>query len=375
MATRVEKLSCSGGSATRPIIRKLLVIAFPLLVLFVYFEFNHKGHFEGGGPGGGRHFLKPATKDAPEEDHMKEATATTSEWRCCINATSVNPLKHPSAYGVEDPDHHYVCPNNPSNLSYYYYDGSRPGDIKPVFELDKWKNRTVAIFGGSVSRQMQEQCKWEFSNAADCIYGDAYFLFRRTLVGGGTIKARYAGRDILDLRTLHPKLEKTLTSPSKSRGDVFVILNVASWFDAHSIGKVIDENGTVWDINSQKKKNWVLITNTVSTNNTTPSWLRFENLMERVLKMTLKAVERAALPRQTKIIWRSESRTDCNPIGGSFRAPVRETLQKLHISILNISEATCKYVNQELDDFGPPHLCFPSVVLRHWLMQFQEQFL
>jgi len=171
---------------------------------------------------------------------------------------------------------------------------------------------------------------------------------------------------ILDLRKLHPYLVSNMTA-----GPDFVIFNVGTWWSSKAIGHVIDEHGKMWSIDAKSENDEWYIVNKTSTTDPGPN-VNFRKLMRKAIEMMLKIKH----PRTT-LVWRSEGTTDCPP-GGSYRSAVARALHNTEIPILNISEATCNYLEarHNIDkELKGPHLCFPSVALRHWLIEFQEQFL
>ena len=152
----------------------------------------------------------------------------------------------------------------------------------------------------------------------------------------------------------------------------FVVFNVGLWWSTKTIGYVIDQDGVTWNIGGSKNSEWFVVNKTSSSLGLTPPDVTFATLMRSAIQMMLKVKH----PRTT-LVWRSESTTDCPP-GSSHRGTITPVLKQEKIPILNISEATCNYLlarnNFDKERRGP-HLCFPSVCLRHWMLEFQYRFL
>jgi hypothetical protein len=284
------------------------------------------------------------------------------KWKCCVDSSLVDFQGHPDPKSVvESPRHLYACPEKPSNFSWYFSSGD-PTASRKSLDKEKWKNKKFLFVGGSTTRQMQEQLKWEIPEVSkQASFTFDTFLFKHVPRGGC---CRYDASHSVDLRYLAPNLESSL-----AKGYDFIILNVGTWWDSNSIGRLIDTNGTSWAVNSTKLKDW----NIINANNSSlqPPSVLFAPLMERAFRMMLKIKS-----PNTTLVWRSETKTDCPP-GRGHRGSMANVLKSLDISVLNISEAICSYSMQELDDSAKlgPHLCFPSVGLRHWLLKFQDQFL
>jgi hypothetical protein len=264
---------------------------------------------------------------------------------------------------VENSKHSYGCPEKPSNFSWYFSSGDPTASTKSL-DKEKWKNKKIFFVGGSTTRQMQEQLKWEMPEVSrQASFSFDNFLFELQ----GRWESGYDASHSVDLRNLAPDLHKGLSS-----GYDFIILNVGIWWDTNFIGRVIDTNGTSWAVDSTKGKDWNILNATNSPSLQPPSVL-FSSLMERAFRMMLEIKS-----PNTTLVWRSETKTDCPP-GHGHRGSVTNVLKSLDIPVLNISEATCSYSMQELDGERSaklgPHLCFPSVALRHWLLKFQDQFL
>lgn len=285
----------------------------------------------------------------------------SSQWKCCADPLSIEAVnKHPLLAKVQDPNHNYACPDNPSNFSWFYSTKSNPNKPRQLVR-QKWKNKTICFAGDSTSRQMMEQFRWEMPvEAKTSTQINSYYLYSHQQVG-----KRYHRNDILDLRKLHPDLVSSI-----QRGYHFLVFNAASWWDTPMAGHAIDANGTRWDIAGGHNEEWIIVNKTTSTPKPDFS---FGILMDRAIQMMLKLKH----PR-TKLIWRSESHTNC-PVGTNFRSSIVPVLKKYpEISTLNISQASCDFLEarDQIDEtIGGPHLCFPSVALRHWLLEFQDQFL
>jgi len=292
----------------------------------------------------------------------KTVSLTEPGWKCCTNSYTVNNNPtHLKATMAQEENHNYMCPENPSNFSYYF---SKESLISQRFIWSKW-NTKISLVGGSTTRQMYEQYLWEKPQKArtNVHYAGSStnFLFEWEQVGGC---CNYNRTHILNTLRLAPDLILHLKSAPN-----FLIFNVGSWWSSKAIGTVIDEQNTTWSIHgTPPNQEWI------SDNNSTTNSpdLSFANLMERAIIMMKEKKN-----RKTTLIWRSETHTDC-PVGSSYRSSVVPVLQKHDISILNISQATCNYLalrnNYDRSHTGP-HLCFPSVALRYWLLEFQHQFL
>jgi len=265
---------------------------------------------------------------------------------------------------VQDPSHNYYCPENPANFSWFYSSRSDPNSVRSSLKSEKWTNRSIVFVGGSTSRQMAEQLKWEMPEAANTSARIliSKFLFWHIKADG--IETSYTRSHELDLRSL----DLALIDHLKAAPD-FVVFNVGTWWSTTAIGHVIDENGLRWQIGGLKTEESKIMNDTAS--HPQPN-LKFAHLMESAIKMML-----AVKSPNTTLVWRSESTTDCPP-GQTYRGTISPVLKRLQVPVLNISEATCNYVNirEGYDkEHKGPHLCFPSVALRHWLLEFQEQFL
>ena len=307
-----------------------------------------------------------------EPVYVGTATALGGTWKCCVNSDEVNDLgNHPDAKTVQHKSHDYSCLENPSNFSWYYeIPGSSRSSSSTTktrsFQRWKWDQKSFLFVGGSTQRQMYEQYQWEMPAGAKNAQHNyaARFLFHHIEIGGC---CKYDRSHILDLR----KLEKDFQRQLKAGPD-FVILNVATWWEVGAIGTVIDENGRSWNIaGTPKGQEWTISNQTNEVYDKPPN-LSFATLMNRAFDL----IHKLKHPK-TKLVWRSEGHTDCPP-GQSFRASVTPVLDQAQISVLNISEASCNYQiardNYDANKRGP-HLCFPSVALRHWLLDFQDQFL
>jgi hypothetical protein len=147
------------------------------------------------------------------------------------------------------------------------------------------------------------------------------------------------------------------------------------------VGTVIDEQGLRWSISGfssrmskwTKGQEWEIDNVTIpllGSSQTAPSPpnVTFAAYIERVVKMMLRLQS-----PNTVLVYRSESHTDCNPVGSSYRGTGTEVLTKYNIPVLNISRAACLLDKAQRQQ--GVHVCFPSVGLRHWLLQFQRQFL
>jgi hypothetical protein len=198
---------------------------------------------------------------------------------------------------------------------------------------------------------MQEQLLFEGVPVSHSNYAGGHFLFKRNNTNGACCK--YDASHELDLRELDPSVEAALTSSD------IIVVNVATWWNSNTIGYVTDVTGE--RLRVRNTGNDYAIAD--DTTNDTVSF-KFTDMMERALHMMLAKKLKGAT-----LVWRSESFTGC-PHGD--RGGISKVLQKLGIPILNITEATCKYVEMFPDQKLGPHLCFPSVALRHWLKSLEE---
>ena len=345
---------------------------------------------------------QPNVDDDKEEEEVNDDSSGL--WKCCKNYTSINEnVVRFDSKKVQT--NRYTCPKNPGNFSFYYGDNDDTRDnsdehmhIVPGLKPNLWMNKSFFFVGGSTTRQMLEQFQWEFEHqvtpsSIDSEGYDAQSRFVFKLNQGKSGCCKYDASHGLDLRQLNPTLENYLSIREPKPID-FVIINVGTWWDSNTVGTVIDENGIKWKVDTTydwkviglKKTSSNSVGNTTSNNNssslsstgdgfslqTQHTKVDFASLMERAFKMMNKIKS-----PQTRLIWRTETKTDC-PIGTGYRTPaIIPVLDDTGVGILNISEATCKYASQNLDDSATlgPHLCFPSPVLRYWLQMFQKEFL
>jgi hypothetical protein len=213
---------------------------------------------------------------------------------------------------------------------------------------------------------MYEQVHWEMpetksrKNFQMCL--DRY-MFKHIPV------ALSGGSHIIDLRQVAPCLEQALTK--KQARTNYVIFHLGPWWFSHMVGTVIDEQGFRWSISDgPKDQEWEIVNATILGSNQdapSPPNVTFAGYIERVVKMMLRLQS-----PNTVLVYRSESHTDCNPVGSSYRGTVTEVLTKYNIPVLNISRAACLLDKAQRQQ---AHVCFPSVGLRYWLLQFQRQFL
>lgn len=292
---------------------------------------------------------------------IPKTSESTGEWKCCVDTYSVNDIhNHPTAEAAQDEHHNYACPEKPSNFSWYYSTPSHPAPL--AFDRSKWKKTSIVFVGGSTTRQMYEQYKWEMPKALNRSHHNygARFLFEHIEVGGC---CNYDRSHVLDTRKLHPELVASLRSAPD-----FLVFNVATWWGTATIGTVIDKNGVPWSIGGTPVETEWIVANKTSDK---PDF-SFATTMGRAIKL----MQEMKHPKTT-LVWRSEGTTDC-PVGTNFRASIAPVLQKMDVPVLNVSQASCDYLdlrdNYDREHKGP-HLCFPSVGLRHWLLQFQRQFL
>jgi len=274
-------------------------------------------------------------------------------WQCCDNSAATLNLSE----GYDLQQMHYECPEHPSNFSYYFKQAPEPS-VVPIMgnALDpkKWRDKRVSFIGGSVTRQMHEQLLWENVPLTWSKYAAGHFLFARNMTNGACCK--YDATHELDFRYLDPSVEAALLS-----SDVIVV-NVASWWASNTIGYVTDVTGERFRVDSLRD-DYVVVNNTQSD---TLSF-QFSALMEVALHLML-----AKKRKGTTLVWRSESFSGC-PSGD--RGAISEVLQRLGIPVINITEATCTYVKAFPDQCLGPHLCFPSVAIRHWLKSLENQVL
>ena len=200
---------------------------------------------------------------------------------------------------------------------------------------------------------MHEQLLFENVPLRASNYAGGHFLFRRNQTNGACCK--YDASHELDLRELEPSVEAALKNSD------IIVMNVATWWASNTIGYVTDITGEKFRVNSRNDDYIVPLNN--DTENSTRSFL-FTEMLERAFHLMLAKKRKGAT-----LVWRSESFTGC-PSGD--RNGISQVLQRLGIPILNITEATCKYVQMFPDQKLGPHLCFPSVALRHWLKSLED---
>lgn len=294
--------------------------------------------------------------------HLVVGTSTSSEivekgpigeWKCCLNPQEVNPLdRHPDVAEVQLKP--YQCPDHPSNFSWYYSTKTHK-----ALDPSKWTNRTIYFVGGSTTRQMYEQLNREMPHLKYNEFSFDRFLFSYT----EKKCCMYQGHHKVDISRLAPNLHEAL----RKKYD-YIIINIATWWSSNSVGHLIDEKGQYWLVNTSNDEEWRILN---KTTNTDPPDVSFAALMDRLFRMVLEIKS-----PKTTLVWRSESFTDC-PVGSSFRGSISPVLRAFNVPVLNISEATCQYGELGIDNSlkMKPHLCFPSVALRHWLLEFQDQFL
>ena len=311
-----------------------------------------------------------------------ENTFKNNIWKCCVDPLSVEAVEiHPPPQQVQDANHNYVCPSHPSNFSWFYsssdtsnnsnsttnrkHNNYNNSGLPQMLNRTKWQNTTILIVGDSTSRQMMEQFRWEMPMEAKTSTNlVAYYLLQHNRTG-----KPYKRNHSLDLGRLEPSLLQGL-----QKGYNFLIFNVATWWDTTNIGHVMDTNGTSWNITGKVDTEWSIVkSNSNTPSSSSPPDISFAKLME----VAIREMVRHKHPR-TKLIWRSEGHTNCPP-GSNFRSSIVPVLQKFpQVNVLNISQATCDFLEarSQVDKTeGGPHLCFPSVALRHWMLAFQDQFL
>ncbi|KAL7538259.1 hypothetical protein ACHAXR_010670 [Thalassiosira sp. AJA248-18] len=302
-----------------------------------------------------------AAKTADTHVAMNEVKSPRAkEWKCCVSPKSANPAMPQIDAFVKNGNHMYPCPKRPSNFSWYF--GS-PGE---AFDAKKWAPIQIYFAGGSTTRQMKDQLEWEMPTVKKPgHHHSTRFLFRHNETVG---RKKFDTHMVLDMRSLEPELERALVQGNYD----FIIVNEGIWWHTNSVGRVIDTNGVTWavDTGGWGIRDWRII-NKTAYNGDTPPEVTFSSMMRRALTMMMN------LKRpNTTIVWRSESVSDC-PVGKKTRITVVPVLKEMGVPVLNISQATCKYAELDMDDSKQiyPHLCFPSVALRHWLQEFQRHFL
>ena len=242
----------------------------------------------------------------------------------------------------------YSCPTHPSNFSWHPV--PRPLELS----FSNFENKSFSFIGGSTTRQLYEQLKWEFPKVR-ASYAGGNFLFDWQRLNGQCCK--YDGSHLLDLRNLEAGVLRAIRSSD------YVIVNVGTWWNSNTIGIVVDEDGTHWNVTT--RGDWKLRDSNTRIRSKPPS-LRFEDLMRKALRLML-----AKAAPGTVIVWRSETFTQCPP-GTGERSGVGATLRELRIPIINITKKTCAYGRMFPKQRLGPHLCFPSVALRYWLQEFQK---
>lgn len=311
-------------------------------------------------------------------------------WLCCFNETKNIPrgeFLHSESRSatlemIQDPGHVYSCDDRgmhrPGNSSYFYSPFSRPNIDPPIVQPSLFQGKSIAIVGGSTSRQMLEQFAWEgicLTAKSNCTveYSKDRFLFNIE----PSRYTNYKEMCTLDVRKLAKNVEQFLKRPNPVD---YLIFNVATWWPARTIGYVIDTEGVKRKIHSRSPE-WSYDTEHNSSNFDIHQnmSLAFVDMMERALHLMV----RMKGPRTT-LVWRSESFSDCTPfIGSSPRGIIQELITKKFInvdnrgvSILNISKATCDFVREfPHQKYDNVQLCFPSSALRNWIIEFQESFL
>jgi hypothetical protein len=183
------------------------------------------------------------------------APSSTAGWKCCVNPYDVNEIRiHPNVKETQDGRHDYSCPENPSNLSWYYAEAGSSHATTRSLQQSKWQNKTFLFVGGSTIRQMHEQFRWEMPLAAkNSKFCFAQFFFERIKIGD-----TYKQAHIIDLRILAKDLVKLIKA-----GPDFVILYVGTWWASRTIGIVIDEKGQYWSIvGSPSNQEWQIANTT-----------------------------------------------------------------------------------------------------------------
>jgi hypothetical protein len=325
-----------------------------------------------------------------ETAQLDNRPAQQLTWQCCVDPLSINPIAtHPDPAKLQSID--YACPKTPSNFSWYF--GPPPTDkntsVAPAsianYALDKrkWGKASFTLVGGSTTRQMYEQLLWEMPEMESNNYSrycENRYMFKHIApIGGSPVNRIHT----IDLRRPAYCLKQALTKREQARTN-YVIFNIGPWWFLPTVGTVIDEQGLHWSItnitggpNHSRYQEWEidnvatpLLSGSGTKHQTSPSPpnVTFAGYIEQVVKVMLRLKS-----PNTVLVYRSESHTDCDPVGSSYRGRVTEVLTKYNIPVLNISRAACL-----LDKAQPQrwvHSCFPSVGLRHWLLQFQRQFL
>lgn len=316
-------------------------------------------------------------------------------WQCCVDPLSINSMPtHPYPHKLQAKN--YSCPTTPSNFSWYF--GPPPpthvhknmlaapaSSIDKNYALDgrKWRNASYTFVGGSTTRQMHEQLLWEMPemkskhNSQLCL--DRY-MFKHIA------NAPYSRSHVIDLRQVAPCLKQALEKRQERTN--YVIFSIGPWWFTPMVGTVIDPQGLRWSISGGPKwttdQEWEIDSTTAAalpsitidagaganhqTSPASPPNVTFAGYIERVVKMMLRLQS-----PNTVLVYRSESHSDCDPVvGSSYRGTVTEVLTKYNIPVLNISRAACLLDTAQRQGW---HVCFPSVGLRHWILQFQRQFL
>jgi hypothetical protein len=318
-----------------------------------------------------------------ETAQLDNRPAQLLTWQCCVDPLSINPIAtHPDPTKLQR--NNYACPKTPSNFSWYF--GPPPADkntsVAPAsianYALDKrkWEKASYTFLGGSTTRQMYEQLLWEMPEMESndhSRYCEDRYMFKHIKSG-----FPYNRSHTIDLRQEADCTKQALTKGGQARTN-YVIFNIGPWWFLPVVGTVIDEQGLHWSItggtNVTTNQEWEIDNITIpllssGAKQTAPSPpnVTFAGHIERVVKMMLRLKSPNAV-----LVYRSESHTDCDPVGSSYRGRVTEVLTKHNIPVLNISRAAC-LLDKPKSQHGV-HSCFPSVGLRHWLLQFQRQFL
>jgi len=284
-------------------------------------------------------------------------------------------------------DYSRLC-GEPSNFSLCWTNKGFCTTEERELNASKWRNISIAFVGGSVSRQAHEQLLLElpdvvdtspdlyrsearkasgaiFKSAASSAYVGGHFLFEFANNDPNFDSGIAEIRQPLNISQLSPRLRQVLPHFD------YVIVNVATWWTTGTVGSVVDVDSEVIEVDGGIYRDeegphfgeWQILNESLRGRA-----VDYATLMERGLHLISARLKKGAV-----LVWRSEALTDCS--ARSFRQSVVPVLRRMNIPVLNISEATCDYLQVQPTQTDGTHLCFPSVALRNWLKMFETQFI
>lgn len=168
---------------------KKVTFAAIIAAILVVFSFTAMGHERKvmvssfvASPGGMEKKVQSGGRNSDKENGSLQAgdgrnSTKSGEWTCCVKTEEVNDLhNHPDPDQVQDIGHNYECPENPSNFSWYY--ASSKNSKPKALNREQWKKKSLLFVGGSTTRQMAEQYRWEMPSASkQSKFVFAQFLF------------------------------------------------------------------------------------------------------------------------------------------------------------------------------------------------------